>query len=81
MEKKLYGFYSANGAEWSGYCIYKGVDGKEVKVTEVCTSETNCLTTWEDNVFVGEVKECVEVHQKEPSMPDEDNYWEEILRP
>lgn len=53
METKLHGFFSEKAAELFGTSIYLDIDGNEIDVTAVSTSEEYPLYKWADKKYVG----------------------------
>lgn len=54
-EKRLYGWYSYQQDLQAGRCIYKGINGQDVTVTQVSYSSDVSPNGFKDSKFVGEV--------------------------
>jgi hypothetical protein len=53
-----HGWFSASAAKKFGYAVYLDKDGLEIRVTEVCSSDTP-TSKWNDAVYVGFVDKCI----------------------
>lgn len=62
------GFFSAEVAKKSGYCVYQDKEGKYVKITMVCDGP--CPYFWPDAKFVGEVIEWISAHNVSKGKKD-----------
>ena len=52
--KIMHGWFSVKQYNFAGYGVYKDINGKNVKITEVSKSK-DCPSYWDDAVYVGEV--------------------------
>lgn len=88
-QKYLHGWYSQNAVDAlggsmtkHGYCIYEGVDGKPVMVTEVTTTFDGAKSkAWGDLVYVGPItNRCL---QTDPEIfePDYEDWNEDDIEP
>ena len=59
FEQKIWhGWYSASSARLGGVAKYRSTTGAIVEITEV-TRDNKPYSNWTDNVYVGEVVECI----------------------
>lgn len=61
-QKKYHGYYSDYQAKKFGFCLYKTPDGDVIKITEAVEIGHKLNNKWNDNVFLGEITECVKTN-------------------